>query len=602
MIAMKPLDLLIITPLEDEEWACQRWFKGATVASGENLRWMLHSSGLSIGLFSFHGMGSVVAAIKTAPLLQTYRPKNVLLLGIAAGQKFRGYSTHQGKGFNLGDVAYNNSIYYCSYGKIVGADSPRIRAVPPLGPDEVLAGFVRDVGRGEEWKKIAKSWHDLGKDEWQRSFNFPPQEWPQNDLRALSADVGSGELVVASEKYQATVRVQFPAADITVFEMEAYAVGKVCRDLGVPFLTIRGISDFGRVTKDDKYRLAAALAPSALVKALLDNQGFVERILKGGFPLTNSHTPCLLPLTKTPTPCPYEQTQDRKCVDLGITVHAAQPALLTRALEHVEPFDYSRSLNDRLGQLSRKEERVVFFFPYSAEETVRWCAQKAKEQLISEFGELRHESLQGNNDQPRIVKVIREIAEAGRKLYPHFKACEGVCKDLMDNHQVTKAELPMFMSRVIITSQVLDRFECEIENLIYLFLLGTETVPTFLMSDRLTRTKVRDDITFFESLEPKDDDGAFNWLKAVRFFPNSWLLLITGWPCGASGKKIGGEKKLVHISGLYSEWKKKISELDMNDRDFCEFPHAALWQRYVDSESAGCSTKSTDGGDARIRD
>jgi nucleoside phosphorylase len=557
---LKPLDLLIITPLPDEEWACLRWFKGTTVAELSNLKWMPHPSGASIGLHAFNGMGSLFAATQTAPLLHACRPKYVLLLGIAAGRPFRAGGKRQGGGFNLGDVAYNKSIYYCSYGKVKGRKLPKIRAVTPIPQNEELARWVREIEQQGDWKNTARAWFNDSKNEWRRQFSFPRQRWPIYELKGHAADFGSGELVVASEDYQKAVRSQYGTADITVFEMEAYAVGSVCQALHIPFLTVRGISDHGKITKNDEYRLAAALAPSAIVDSLLKNSEIVAQIRKADFPLYQVHTPCLLP--KTPIPCPHDRSpESRKCIDLGITIRSAQPALLTRALEHVEPPDYSRSLNDRLKRLDGKRERVVFFFPYSAKATARWCVEEEGSDLFEELKEIIYNPKyreHGTAEYSRIVELTEQIATIGRRLYPHFQACEELCKRLRETRKINRDNLPRTISRVIITSEDLNEFAHDPVNLIYSFLLGTETVPTFLMSDQHTKTKVRDDITFFENTNNHGDNLSFNWLKAVRFFPSSWLLLTTGWPCESSGEKTGGESTLVHMSGLYSEWKSSV--------------------------------------------
>jgi hypothetical protein len=101
-----------------------------------------------------------------------------------------------------------------------------------------------------------------------------------------------------------------------------------------------------------------------------------------------------------------------------------------------------------------------------------------------------------------------------------------------------------------------------------------------LMSETLIQTHVRDDITFFEDAVGSPEIGTrFNWLKAVRFFPNSWLLLTTGWPCAESGKKKDGENKLTHISGLYVEWRDSVKRLFSEPEDarvFRNFPDSAL--------------------------
>ncbi|HMO03753.1 MAG TPA: hypothetical protein PKC67_03320 [Kiritimatiellia bacterium] len=559
---MKPIDLLLLAPLEEEAWACKRWFHATEKSLPLGVEWMQHDNGLSIGLYYFNGMGSVAAAISSSPVIERYRPKAVMLVGIAAGIK--------GK-YELGCVGFNDHIYYCSYGKIKGDGNPELRALSY--PQDALLGTTAHNVKSNDWAQIAKEWYDKERITWSEVYRCREQEWPDYNLFAMSSDVASGELVIASDTHQKYLQGEYPRAKLYLFEMEAYAVASACDKYKIPFLTVRGVSDDGTTSKDgdkkDAHRLCATLVASSYVKAMVESPGLVDYIKQLNQNPIRATVPCMLPKVFTPCPSKY------KCVDVGIHVDSAQRAHLTGAFENVTFNDYSTSLGKRLNQM-KGLEKVAFLFPYSPKDLLRIIGKNSEaRELVDNVWQSISSASSGN-----VISNLKQIAEIGRRQFWHFAACEEACKRLQDGPLVNdKGLLPIYLSRIVVVSGE-RRLEDDILSLLYTYFLG-EVVPTFWIHESDLATEVIDDITFFE--EPDQHllqvNPDFNWLRAVRFFHKSRLLVATGWPCDASGLKQKGQKKLTHISGLYRRWQDEIiAHLSKGDplKKFHKMPHHKL--------------------------
>lgn len=575
---MKPLDLLLLAPLEEEAWACKRWFQATETNLPLDIEWMHHPSGLSIALYYFNAMGSVTAAIASLPVIEHYRPKSVILLGIAAGRRRR---------FKIGYVGYNKYIYYCSYGKITGRKDPTYRAAS-LPQDGTLGDLASKV-KATAWAQVAKAWWETSAPTWPDQFGCGTQLWPEHELHALDSDVASGELVVASDTYQKKVQERFPAAGLNMFEMEAYAVASICDKFKTPFLTVRGVSDYGTTSKDstekDAHRLCATLVSSAYVEAMVKCPDFGDRIKSLVQNPARAVVPCLLP--KVLTPCPSKQ----RCVDTGIQVDAAQRAYLTSAFENVTFHEYSTSLGKRLREMNGYE-KVTFLFPYSPRDLLKIIGRKSDavdlargvNKAIIAYEQRVASGEETSDLSGEIASKLKQIAAIGRRHFKHFITCEQVCEQLVGGLlNGDRKLLPLYMSRIVIVSDDTG-IETSPLNLLYTYFLG-EIVPTFWIREAELVNEVIDDITFFEqhgAIPPVENDS-FNWLKAVRFFPKSRLLVATGWPCVASGLKEKGQRKLTHISGLYRQWHDEIlahATQGASLKRFREMPNGVLRQRF----------------------
>src|ERR1017187_4654215 len=168
-------------------------------------------------------MGNLDAAIATSDLLYHWRPRQLLVVGIAGGadkdkQKF-------------GDILVSESIFYYEEGKIKSSGPelrPRMLAANPLLFD--------------------------------RALNFkPPIDLFRGALPAVHfGPIASGEKVIADKETIKYLTHYQPKLIGVEMETAGAVAAAFSSSEGTRFLAIKGISDFADVAKDDKYRALAA--------------------------------------------------------------------------------------------------------------------------------------------------------------------------------------------------------------------------------------------------------------------------------------------------------------------------------------------------------
>jgi nucleoside phosphorylase len=174
---------------------------------------------------SLSGMGPLDAAIRATDAAQRYRPRIVLLVGIAGGVASE---------VALGDVLIATHLIDDILGK-----------TPPRGPREVRWGHhTPDANLVDHARHLSPSWVRLV------STARPQAGTPT----VCFGDVLSGGNVVASPKVLKNVKKVWPK--IAGIEMEGGGVARALQTLAIPsgFLMIRGISDIADAASNAKQK------------------------------------------------------------------------------------------------------------------------------------------------------------------------------------------------------------------------------------------------------------------------------------------------------------------------------------------------------------
>ena len=186
--------------------------------------------------------GNVNAATEAAALVSRWKPKNLLMVGIAGGI--------QQEGVEKGDVVVARFVYYYEMGKrTVGGEQRR-----PVNYrcDRILLAKASNY-EAAEWKGEVNVSPPLG------SENYVP--------RARFGPIGCGELVIADKKTIPLLLTECPK--MLAVAMEGAGVAQVAENNQVSFLEIRGISDLANPKKNDRWHIYAANSAAAFTRGFL---------------------------------------------------------------------------------------------------------------------------------------------------------------------------------------------------------------------------------------------------------------------------------------------------------------------------------------------
>lgn len=194
------------------------------------------------------GMGMTVASLLAAKVIHTFRPKYLIMCGIAAGIGAESAQIY-------GDVLVPDMIWDYSAGKIVGSDEAGIRfgsigfSPRPVAVDtdpELLEVIKSTVGR------------------------------PDNEFHIHIGPMACGTTVVANrEIVDKRIHSLFPHT--VGLDMESYSIYYAARHCAAPrpkALVVKSICDFADSGKSDQYQKFAAYTSSGYVKYLLENYLF----------------------------------------------------------------------------------------------------------------------------------------------------------------------------------------------------------------------------------------------------------------------------------------------------------------------------------------
>lgn len=190
-------------------------------------------------------MGMTAATVLTMKAIEKFRPRYVIMSGIAAGTGDEAKQIY-------GDVIVPDVIWDYSTGKFVGPDETEIR----FGD----IGFLprpRSVYTDEIIMDIIKS--TMGRED--------------NEFHVHIGPLACGSSVVANRAVvEKQVLSLFPKT--VGLDMESYSVAFTCQNSTAPQPTpiiVKSICDFANSEKSDQYQKFAAYTSSGYIKYLLEN-------------------------------------------------------------------------------------------------------------------------------------------------------------------------------------------------------------------------------------------------------------------------------------------------------------------------------------------
>lgn len=202
--------------------------------------------------------GNAPAASAATEMIATHHPRAVLLMGIAAGLREK---TRIGE-VVLSDrvVAYEPAaLVRTADGRSVTQPRPEIERAPHAILQDVT--FYRpDARRLRSAFKKAGGAVPEAKDETQRSLF---EKHVATGVTARTATIASGEKLLRDpERFRALRELH---GKVEVGEMEAAGLVDACRRASLPWLVVRGISDFGDDFKDDAFHGFAAMTAAVVL-------------------------------------------------------------------------------------------------------------------------------------------------------------------------------------------------------------------------------------------------------------------------------------------------------------------------------------------------
>ena len=196
-------------------------------------------------------IGNIEAAASATTLLKRWKPKYVLMVGIAAGIAKNGV--------RIGDVIVASSVYYYEPGKRKeGGEERRPRT---FVVDRVLYGKALNYEAAE----------------WKDNINVaPPGKRTGFVPKAHFGPIASGEMVIADERTIGQLLSE--VSKLVGVAMEGAGVAQSAENNQCGFLEIRGASDLGdRKKKDSKWRPFAAHAAAAFAIGFLKSKPVTPR-------------------------------------------------------------------------------------------------------------------------------------------------------------------------------------------------------------------------------------------------------------------------------------------------------------------------------------
>lgn len=236
------------TPASSTDIGQDHWRAQVTTTSGSTTICTIASFGMA---------GNVGAATITATLLSEFKPKLVIMLGIAAGMREK---------VALGDVVISDRVVaYEGAALENGQSQARPETYRPVfGIQQKITTYLASPLTVRERIRAARE---------AQSLQMPESSEigaVTKDLMPKAATIASGEKLLRDPvKFKQLRGLQ---GKIEIAEMEAVGIFTACETHGVPCLVIRGISDFGDTTKDNQFHDLASRA-AAIVAADLVASG-----------------------------------------------------------------------------------------------------------------------------------------------------------------------------------------------------------------------------------------------------------------------------------------------------------------------------------------
>lgn len=199
-------------------------------------------------------MGMPATAILASKMICTFRPRYLIMAGMAAG--LRGT-------VNIGDVLVAETTWDYGSGKYYGQNGTHRFAAAPhqLQLHPSVTSKVRMLAENTALlATIRDHWSGLK---------------PDTVLELRLGPVASGAAVLADIERMAEVTAQH--RKVLGVDMESYAIYAAAEETKYPRpigISIKGVSDFADETKEDKYRSYAAYVSAHVIQNLVENYFF----------------------------------------------------------------------------------------------------------------------------------------------------------------------------------------------------------------------------------------------------------------------------------------------------------------------------------------
>jgi len=207
--------------------------------------------------------GNALSAAAVQDVIARYRPQLVLLMGIAAGMRDK---------VRIGEVVFSERIV--AYEPAAMARTPE--GHPHLEPRPEIRTVSHRVQQDlvhyrPDEARLRERFERRG-----GSFPLPSsgnealyQEHVATRLMVKLATLASGEKLLRDPGKLREIRSLHGKTEVA--EMEAVGLMEACERSGLPWLVIRGISDFGDELKDDRFHEFASRAASAVMADFIEH-------------------------------------------------------------------------------------------------------------------------------------------------------------------------------------------------------------------------------------------------------------------------------------------------------------------------------------------
>lgn len=608
-------DLLIFSARPEEIWFLEQHFKkDSNDILSDDLcphirRVESYNSKMNIGLVCINGMGNVLAALRAYEVIDRLLPKAVVMVGVAAA-----VSGNIGvkSPLKLGDVGISSEINYYSLGK--KKEFAPFHEIRPTGKSrtiissDIVSKVVGENQLNREVNELIREWldnADYNINKWvnetvdrndHKDYLKKPNFLVGKDIQvAQGVSYASGEFVLSDENYVKHICNAFDQTNkVRMIDMESYGISQVCSEFQVPYLTIKGVSDFAGKDKSDKYRWISTAAASATCIKLIDKGLFESQHFRDTPQRRYSPAACLIPDVHVLCPENKQITNQngwrhRSCLDdlLGNFPSKGTLNNLSRIHEDIPPQVYSKELDKLVSEIVLSTQRLTLFFPYGALDLLEFFAKaednKEIGQLVIEIrkavSEYQMASIRKkDNLKSGLIKKLKLLTEKIEQGYIHFKNIDLWCK----NHQVSD-DIPDISRVIIFDDGETINNETIVSNplnIVYPLLLG-ENVPTYYTTaTKLSKINQPSPDAIYVS--SKINHSGFH--TVIRYSDNSQSLVVSGVPCNIVPDKFKKTNN-QNINSLYvnwSEWinKSQKNEIPNNDSLFKKFPTQEILKRY----------------------
>jgi len=229
------------------------------------IRSTLKSCDYSIVLSCIGMAGNTDSAAATSEMIQKYNPRAIILVGIAAGIK--------GK-VRIGEVVLSDRVVAYEPAAVIEGSNNTMEEQPrpeidrlPHTMEQNLTAYLADI----DPTRLTEAFIDTG-------WNFPEpssrnkllyQRHVASQIMTRNGTIASGEKLLRNPEKLTQIRKIHGKTEVG--EMEAAGFVKACRRRHpiVPWLVVRGISDFGDSWKDDRFHDLAARAAATVIADFL---------------------------------------------------------------------------------------------------------------------------------------------------------------------------------------------------------------------------------------------------------------------------------------------------------------------------------------------